>query len=222
MIERLHPELLTALRKRFLEGPEADLPLHCGYYLIWYAAVEFQITTMLAIVLDFPRWERLHHLIRGMDARIKCARLREAAAEFRPLGENLAARLTFFENHCIPLRNKLAHSTPIFDSKSRIVHFTNTRYMPVPVDGDLNREWQSDAPQIHLDDFFSQACWLNLFATDLTAAVNSLIDGGLPEIISPKSNLPQEVHPPSRHKDAPAKSNRRTRKRAQKQQKLPS
>ncbi len=78
MIERLSPELLVALRKNFLDGSDKEMPSHLGVYLQWFGIAEVCITTMLAIVLRFSDWEKFEIIVRGMDARVKCERLRQA------------------------------------------------------------------------------------------------------------------------------------------------
>ncbi len=205
MINRLPPQFLTALQTRFLTGDDARLPLHLGNYLQWFGIAEVDITTILAFILNLTQWEQLEYVVRGMDARVKCERLRQAAKAYRPLGDNLKASLSVFEQECIPLRNRAAHSLPYLDIKTDIIYFTTFSRIPdLAEDG----RWKFDPSthQIHIDDLFSQAMWINSFATDLMSAFNRALEGGPLEVDDPKSRLPQGVLPENPQQDHPATS----------------
>lgn len=209
MIDRLPLEALPAIRNKFLNELDGRLPLHLGFYLQWFAIAEVHITTILACVLKLTQLEQLEYVIRGMDARVKCERLRQAAKVYRPLGDNLKISLGVFEQDCIPLRNRVAHSWAILDDKTDIIHFGSFGRMPKPnKDGPLDPH--SGAHQIHIDDLFSQAMWINLFVGDLIAALDGAIAGGSLEIGDPKSRLPQGEILKTPQPDDPAKPDKPT------------
>ena len=66
------------LRSEIFGGPDRDLYLHIGYFMSWFSAVELKITFFLALVLDDRQLEDFELLVKGMDARVKCERLRKA------------------------------------------------------------------------------------------------------------------------------------------------
>ena len=206
MINRLPPQLLTALRTRFLTGDDARLSLHLGNYLQWFGIAEVNVTTMLAFILNLTQWEQLEYVVRGMDARVKCERLRQAAKAYRPLGDNVKASLSVFEQKCIPLRNRAAHSWPFLDAKTDIISFATFGRMPDRAE-DGRWEFDPSTRQIHIDDLFSQAMWLNSFANDFSRALQRATDGGPLEVDDPKSRLPQGVIEGTLpHKDGSANS----------------
>lgn len=218
MIDRLPPQRLAALRTRFLTGDDARLPLHLGNYLHWFGIAEVNITAILAFILNLTQREQLEYIVRGMDARVKCERLRQAARAYRPLGDNLKSSLSVFEQECIPLRNRVAHSWPFLDTKTDIIYFgTFGRFPGIADDGD----WKFDPStrQIHIDDLFSQAMWLNSFSGHLLTALHRAIGGGPLEVDDPKSRLPQEALSKNPQQDDPATSDTPAQKSPENQEK---
>jgi hypothetical protein len=215
-MEKIPPEAREVLRDAFLKGEASTLPVHLGYFFQWYSVAEVSITTMLAWVLDFYNLEKLEYLVRGMDGRVKCERLRQAARAYRPLGPELEVRLEYFQQKVVPLRNKLVHTWPYLNVKTGRIYFMSTG-VPGGTPDELEKRFKSGkAKTIHLDDLFGYGAWLHLFAQDLTDALCASIDGGALEIASPQSDRPkgfQKGHPP---KAGPAKPDRRARKRRKK------
>jgi len=211
-MEKIPPEAREVLRNAFLTGEAATLPVHLGYFFQWYSVVEVSITTMLAWVLGFYNLEKLEYLVRGMDGRIKCERLRQAARAYRPLGPELEIRLEYFQQKVVPLRNKLVHTWPYLNGKTGRIYFMTTG-APFGSAEELEKLFKSGkAKTIHLDDLFGYGAWLHLFAQDLFEALRASVDGGPLEMASPQSDRPkglQKGHPP---KAGHAKPDRRARK----------
>ena len=157
---------------------------------MWFNIAELQLTTLLAVVLkqrDFPKFDLL---AQGMDARVKCERLRRACKRYCPMGERFKAGLRYFEDNSVPLRNKLSHSWPIcFDpADDPLVHLaTIGHWLPrSPIKGD-------PAQSIHIDDLLREALWLNDYANVVLKATDALIDGKPLEIADPNFRLPKEA-----------------------------
>ena len=205
MAKRLPPKELELYRETRLKSGDAELTMHLGHYFMWYGIVEVNITTLLANVLGYHEYDRMEFLTRGMDARVKCERLRQAAKAYSKLGPNLSVRLSYFERYCTPLRNKLAHCWPYFDKEKRIIEFSTIgRAAKFLRDSPLT-PLKIEPEKIHIDDLLSEAAWLNSFAVDLIDAISVLVHGESPEIVDPKSGLPLEDHPENPPQDDPAK-----------------
>lgn len=125
MIDRFPPELLKPLQDKFTGGNEGKLYLQLGFYLQIFATAEVYLTSILVTILGFRDFEKLEFITRGMDARIKCERFRQAAKKYNPLGDNLKISLGIFEQECIPLRNSIAHSWAHFNPDTNIIHFAS-------------------------------------------------------------------------------------------------
>lgn len=54
--------------------------------MTWFGVVEIIITRVLADVLEFDDFEMFDLLTRGIDARVKCERLRKACQKYLPMG----------------------------------------------------------------------------------------------------------------------------------------
>jgi hypothetical protein len=208
MVKKLSLQHRERLRQQFLTGPAAVLPAHVGHFLIWYAITEVAVTTMLAFVLDFRNFERLEYIVRGMDGRVKCERLRQATKRYMPLGPEIEARLWYFEQKVVPLRNRIAHSWPYLDETSGRVIFAS---VGIPLEGTPKFK-ALKANSVHLDEIFDMASWVHLFSQDLAAALASAIRGGSLEATSPLSDRPKESPKGPQPKAHRAKTDRRTRK----------
>jgi len=178
MATRIPADILEWAKKEYLEGPSSELYLNIGFYLGWFAAAETSVTAALANVLGYRNWDRFELVVRGMDPRVKCERLRHACDIHKKMGTNLDGCLEHFERKCIPLRNIVAHSWPLFIPEERRAKFLGFGRMATP-DADM------PANRIaHMDDIFSQAMWLNLFAGTLIDSLTDEPDTSILEITS--------------------------------------
>jgi hypothetical protein len=208
MIKKFPHQLREKLRQELLIGPNGVLPTHIGYFLMWYGAAEVGITTMLALVLDFRNFEKLEFIVRGMDARVKCERLRQASKKYMALGPEIEVRLRYFEKTIVPLRNKIAHSWPYLDETSGHVLFGS---VGIPDEGTAKFAAMK-AISIHLDDLFDAAAWVHLFAQDVHDAIRSAIRGGALEVANPQSDRPKEFPKDQPPKARHATTDKRVRK----------
>jgi hypothetical protein len=187
----LSPEIRKEIREAVFVGQPAKLALHTGYFIMWFGAREGVITQMLAHVLGFfDQAQRLEFVVRGLDARSKCERLRQAAKFLKPLGPNLDSRLLYFLEKIVPLRNRIAHTWMVLEDDGRI-HFTSIgKIHDVIFKGDPTIPSAPD--NIHLDDFFDRGAWLHAFSVDLLNAMeaSALHDKAL-EIDDPHSPAPK-------------------------------
>lgn len=181
MAKKYPPEELALARKAFLAGEDGALVAHLGFYVMWFAVVEVQVTAALAAVLGLRPLARAEVVMRGMDARVKCDRLRQAAKKYHPIGPNLAVRLKYFEKKSIPLRNSVVHTWPVIEDDG-MVHFDTM--------GRLHGLPQTEFPpaSIHLDELMCEGLWLNHFSQDLQLATFSLVRDKKFEIDDPKSS----------------------------------
>jgi hypothetical protein len=69
---------LTEVRDKIFGGPDRDMFLHVGYFLCWFAHVELNLTFLLARAINHRQLDDFELLVKGMDARVKCERLRKA------------------------------------------------------------------------------------------------------------------------------------------------
>ena len=200
----IHANLREALRSQYITGPHSMFPAHLEYFVQWYACSEIGITALLAIVLNAGPLDRLEYLFRGMDARVKTERLRQAAAEYRPLGPELDARLLHFQETIVPVRNQITHCWPYLDETSNVVAFLSAGRFGV------DTKKNPKARRISLDDLMDHGIWLHAFASELLETVGRSEDGETLEIVDPTSSLP--MAPPM---DRPPKApSARMRKRA--------
>lgn len=189
MITRLPPQVLAALRKRFFEGEYGELASHLGTYLMFFGTAEVHLTTMMAAAAGITDFDSAEILIRGMDARVKIERLRQAVKkDDKKLGPNLNALVEVYLQKCLPLRNKIAHSWPLTEGRS--VHFGSMTTIKKATKGGETIDLAS-VDTVHLDDLMSQAMWLNTLTQDLAAAMHHYSKTGVFEVTEPKSDLPK-------------------------------
>jgi len=212
MTKTFPPKVSATVRDAILKSPGATLCGHLGYLHMWYGIAEVHITTIMAFALGFRNLEKLEYVVRGMDGRVKCERLRQAAKNYMPLGSEIEVRLRFFEKKVVPLRNKLSHCWPYLDEPSGRVSFVSAG-SPMP-----DSPEHSQAESIHLDELFAYAVWLNLFAQDLQEALTSAVAGGPLEVANPRSDRPTESQtgpPPKVHRATSDKRARKLRRKPQ-------
>lgn len=196
MVPRLSNEQLESHRKIFFEDDHSGIYQHTGFYLYWFAAAETSVTAALATILGFNDWHRLDVVTKGMDARVKAERMRQAAKQYRPLGPYLDAYLSYFERECVPRRNNLAHCWTIYDDSDKRIYFASFGKRTTDA---INRK----GPSVHLDDLFTEAMWLNSFAKALWDAVHALVQqpSTTLEIKGLNWNMPEAYRPKPDYKD---------------------
>jgi hypothetical protein len=145
------------------------------------------ISHLLAKALGLDTaFDKFEILVSGMDARVKCERLRKAS-KFMEAGPNLKARLLHFENKIIPIRNKFSHRVPALRSGSQTIHFVTTANLQeIP-----QRKEEEQEEAITYDSLFEHAEWLNWFAQELARALDHSALTGKLEIDHPKTTVPQ-------------------------------
>jgi hypothetical protein len=175
--------------KNQLSLEEADLCLHLGFFIQWYSAVEVWITFLLARVLDQRDPENFELLTAGMDAKIKCERLRTGCRinDFT-LGVNLDDRLTYFQERIVPVRNKISHNWATVPEGSKLIHFTTFSRVP-----GQKRQFRAGGPTtVALQIIFDHGLWLDHFSEDISTLTGQEPLPKLLEIANPQTSLPTE------------------------------
>lgn len=183
------------------------LSAHIGFFILWYSVAENFLTTALALVLDQPSIPKFTIIAKGMDARVKVHRLREACRMFAPMGPNMDGRLDHFERRCIDIRNHLVHSWPILEDDGQIHLMQGARRPPrhVATSDTLDHDKFSPAKAIPLDQLLEWGVWLNLFAQDVGGAIEQLEKRKAFEVDDPLSKMPEKPLPSSQRKFPPTK-----------------
>lgn len=194
---------LQRKRIEIFNQDETEIYLHTGYFIHWFSAAELNITMLLARAVQSNDLDSFELLVKGMDARVKCERLRKACGSATRIGPNLQIRLQYFENTMIPLRNKLTHSYVVGLLESDEFHFATLGKMPYAA---LGLEAAGPKPpSIKRLELFEQGLWLHAFSRDLIAIFPMGEKPGF-EIDNPQSPAPPEARPPNPRKDRRAKS----------------
>jgi hypothetical protein len=190
-----------------------------GYYLYWFASVEIVITHLLVHVLGYDGDpEKVDILVSGMDARVKCERLKRASDRYKPLGPNLSELLEHFADKHIDLRNLISHSRPEIETGyhrpngEALIHFSTLGkvYNPskLPIRG---RPLGIAAPSRPLREIYERAEWLRLFYFPLLRVFRVAGDLAVLEIDPATLSFPEA--PPKPKKANPhAIPDRRARK----------
>lgn len=181
---------LEQMRDYMFNGKDRHVYLYVGHFMLWFSAVEVGITLLLALATKSIDVKGFRHLARGMDARVKCERLRAACRDYKPMGDNLSTRLEFFEKTMVKTRNNLTHSVVLLPEPREKLYFASfgafgTHDAPPDYDGD-------QAPHVPALEVFKQGLWLNLFDTDLRAVAHGEAQASILEIDHPRSPTPKE------------------------------
>jgi hypothetical protein len=200
-----------ARREVFTNGEDRELYLHIGYFNMWFAGCEIRLTLLLAKCTRTIDLEAFDLLTRGMDADTKIERLRRACEKFKPIGPNLHLRLNIFQNHMVPLRNKLAHTYPVGDYQRDLVVFTTLPKIPK-----RNQGPHPDEETISFFELFEYGAWLAHFNKDLNPISQIVAHPEMIEIENPQSPLlPGQDQQPNQRATA-AVLGKRNRKRVRK------
>lgn len=211
MIERLSEDLMAVLRKKFMSGTAGELATHIGDFVLNFSTAEMWITNALYWILGITDSARLEHLTKGMDARVKCERLRQAAKAYCQLGPHLSAGLAIFEEDCIPTRNRIAHTWPYLNPATRIIQFSSLANLP-DLEATKPPPTLAKTHGIHIDDLFCQGMWLNKFGSDIHSALMQAKRGEHLEITDERKRPLSEGRSGSPKKAGRAKSRKRATK----------
>ena len=178
-----------------LYGESKDLFAHVGFYLYNFGAAEFHVTILLWIFIGFQEPQAFFLLTKGMDAKAKIVRLKEAVAlRGWTIGPNLKARLSHLSEAQANLRNRISHN--YLDWKKDALEISNFSALPTMPDLQIG-----PAPEtIPSMSFFERGCWLNRLAVDFIDLTNTLPKFGEPfppgilEIENPRSGVPTGAH----------------------------
>jgi hypothetical protein len=162
---------------------EFDQQAYCavGIFTAWFACCEDMLTFILAFLTEASDAKKFRLVVSGMDARVKCERLRKAIKAYSEMDENFKVRLTFYEQTLIKLRNNIAHSmcTPIA-AENRIYfnHFSRTHLHDEKPD------------HIDLDKLHYICDWLAWYANDLQECAQHVPSTKKVRIDTPQSPPP--------------------------------
>ncbi len=174
------------IRSGLFGGPDRDLYVHIGYFMSWFSAVELKITLLLAVVLNYRQLNDFDLLVRGMDARVKCERLRRACKNRINIGPNFENRLRTFEDVSIPLRNKIGHRHLSNPGAGKTVYMMTLSRTAGSAFG--MRQVGELPDQMPMLELFEHAYWLHLFSEDLLTATHvTVAQSGTLEIEQPRS-----------------------------------
>jgi hypothetical protein len=191
-------KLREAHDRIFVSGVDKELYFLIGYFNVWFAACELRITLLLAKYTKSFDIEAFELLTKGLDARTKSIRLREACAPHNLIGPNLNRRLLVFEKTFYDLRNKIAHCFPVSDNDKKSVNFLTLARTPHPL-----RTKAPKAESMSFDELFEHGAWLDCFNSDLKPLSQGSVHLGRLEIDAPQSPRPKResaaVDGPRRH-----------------------
>lgn len=144
------------------------------------------LTRLLAFLVGMNNMKTFDLLCKGMDARVKCERLRKAAKQAHPLGPIFTDQLSRFEQKSIAVRNKVSHSWPVLDNGT--IYFCNVKT------GAFRPEnFEKDGTEMLATDLFMEGLWLNAFSKNVCSAINNVSSGGPLEVVFDGQSPPQEA-----------------------------
>lgn len=208
-IKRLADGALFGNRWKYLSSDDARLSSHLGFFVKMFGLAEMSVTAALFVVLDMKDVIRAEYLTKGMDAGVKCQRLRQAAKAYKPLGPHLKEQLEIFEIDCIPTRNRLAHSWPYLETHSNIIYFASFSNLP---DTDIKAPPKNlrKLDGIHIDDLFTLGVWMDEFEGDIRSAIRATQPGKLLEIADERKSPLRQLPLGSQSKESPTNSDKRS------------
>ena len=156
-----------------------------GFFQTSFTTAEAFLTMLLAALCKAPM-DRFEITARGLDARIKCERIRAAAKQFSALGPNYDDWLSTFERPCIKLRNKMNHNlvfpAPTFDG----IYLGPARDYSVQRD----KHAKGAAADVRIASLNGYSRWLLAFAMQTADATEDLLSGKAIETSVPSARLP--------------------------------
>ena len=168
-----------------------------GYFIIQFSGAELALAALLAIVSGVSDLEVFHSLAGGLDAKGKVLKLREIANrnQKRRIQKNgaLDARLIYFYDKSVELRNRLAHSW-LVQAKGlpQTLLISNIGRLPFKA-FKMERQHGGDPERITLEALGEHAEWLHYFMVDISSLMKPAKTGQLLEITKPRSLEPKEL-----------------------------
>lgn len=205
------PEQTELSRDTIYPGADRDLYLDVGFFITWFALVEISLTGLLFGVTRSSDLVTFDILCRGMDARVKIERLRKAAKRHEGIGPNLSARLTYFHDRAIPIRNSLAHGafSSNEDDGPRRYFVSSLSSLPWKELGQEPPAQKSEPPKVITShELHAWGLWFSLFKEDLRR-VYAAGPNGMLEIDQPRSKVPPADRQPTGPQEPRAKKNKR-------------
>jgi hypothetical protein len=166
-------DLAEDREKAWAGKDDQQLYLHIGFFIYWYASAETAITVMLNRFTGRQHPTSFHLLTRGMDAKLKCERLKEAIEHAGcTIEQPLAKRFEHFTRRLSTLRNQLVHNFPYYRNDAfQLVSVGAPPHDPEdPIEG-------APKPQtIPSLELYERAKWLQAFANDLYKILETVTD----------------------------------------------
>jgi hypothetical protein len=189
----LTPEQVTEYRSTLIAGPDRDLCIDIGHFMIWYSAVELSFTNMLAFASGVADLDIFDSLCAGMDFKVKVERFHRIRRKRGGVGPNLAARVRYMNDKCRPIRNRLAHAAMTLSEKQKGNYLAST-LGTMPWD-DIGQEQppgiKHNPPVIYTPaQLLGWGAWLRAFCQDLAVALRRALETGEFEITDPLTPEP--------------------------------
>lgn len=177
----------TSAMDHWLKGDGLELQSNIGHFMMWFGTTEMFLTRTLAFTLNMRDLQRFDLLCKGMDARVKCERLRKSIKQYHSAGPVFLAELKRFEEKSIPLRNRISHSWPV--QHDGTVYFCGVKsgvFIP--------ETFVKDGTEMPSLDFFLEGFWLNVFSKHIYEALKNAVSGGPLESNDQGPNPQPEAH----------------------------
>ena len=169
----LVPDLVEDRKTAWANENSCTVYLHIGFFIYWYASVETAVSIMLTRATGNQHPAHFHTLTRGMDAKLKCERLREALKiSDCTIGPALTKRFEHFTSRLSSLRNQLVHNYPFFheDTFQLVSVGAPPHVVDRPVKGAPKPVM---VPSLEL---YERGKWLQAFSSDLYALMDDFSD----------------------------------------------
>lgn len=191
-MRKIPSEQILSYRDAVRKGPQGDMVLDVGYFLVWFSAAELGITALLALASSARDLNDFDILVSGMDCRVKIERLRKLRKRHGGLGPNLSKRLAYIDDKARPIRNRLAHSFLSNSEKGPPRYFASSMGSLPWKELDGTPPLRGSLPPVIItpDQLLGWGAWFALFTEDVTHAFNHAIQTGEYEIVNPQTQVP--------------------------------
>lgn len=189
----LSPEQVTEYRAKLLAGSDSNLVADVGFFMIWYSTVDLAFTNLLSVAARATDLDIFDSLCGSMDLRDKIRRFRRIRRLRGGVGPDLDCRLTYLDQKCRPIRNRLAHCSLSLSEAQKGNYLASTLgSMPWDDFGEVKPKGQKMSPPVIYTpaQLVGWGVWLSKFATDLSIAHDNALKNGEFEIILPRTPAP--------------------------------